>query len=198
MDEHSVLPHSLDLAVSIDEQALAIFDIILELADVDLAIRINLLRMPVARAVLEVPNDFRAVRERVTTVASQLRVAKLARVLIAIVEVDETLARHETAAKFSLIDPIVVVQHAEAVKEPIAKLTLVFQLVIRPLVDALAVEDSILELSIVSVTIRPLQEAAPVDHIRVHVPFVSVLDLRLFLASAGRLEPGHLSMAMHL
>ena len=70
-----VVPNARDLAhltgdlIRHDEHALTVLNVVEELADVHAAVRVHLLAMPIARAVLEVARDLGAVIELIRSVA---------------------------------------------------------------------------------------------------------------------------------
>ena len=105
--------------------------------------------MTITYAIFKVTDHFGPIWQRVAAIAGHLGVAELARILIAIVKVHQALAGHEPTAEFTFVDPIVVVEHTETVQVTISELAFVLELVVGPLIDTFAVEDSILELSFI-------------------------------------------------
>ena len=96
----------------------------------------------------------------------------------------------------ALVDAVVVVEDTVAVQQSISELSFVFELTVGPEIDSFAVEQCILELSLVVVAIGSLEEAPAVNDVGKHITLVSVLDL--LSGRGGLLDPGHLSMTMHL
>ena len=198
VDEHGIFPHALDALTLINEDALAILDIVLELSYVDAAIRVDLLRMSIADSIVEMANHFCPICQRVAPIACHLRVAKLPRVLVPIVERNQAFAGHKALAELAFVDPIEVVQDAETVKIAVVELTFILQLIVGPKVYSLAIEKSILKLSFIVVPIGPLEHPSSMDDIGVHVTLVCVLDGVALLVGIWSLNPSHFAVTMHL
>ena len=96
--------------MTIDEDTFSVFNIVLEFADVNFAILVDFLGMPVADAVIEVTDQLGGVKERVAAVPCHRRVNELSRVLVTIVKVDQSLTTHEAFSELAFIDSVVVVE----------------------------------------------------------------------------------------
>lgn len=83
-------------------------DVFAEFAEVSGPIRVDLLAMLVANAVVEVPNQLGALMSEVAPIPCDLTARKLSCVLVSIIEVHQTFACHHSLFEVSLVHSTLV------------------------------------------------------------------------------------------
>lgn len=158
MDELAILPNAGDSthgalrASRYLVDSFAILDVVLELTDINTAVGIDLLTVPVADAINEVSGDLRAVTERIATIAGHRRFGVLAHVAIAELVLRNDLPMEVAVLELALEDALHVGQCAISVHLSVFEFaSIVLTRLGGPLVVAHAVELSILELAFIEV-----------------------------------------------
>lgn len=115
LNELGIPPDSSDFDVATDHHSFSVLYIVEEFADIDAPIWIDLLSVFIADAIVEDTYDLRAISHIVVaSVASHLRVMKLPRVSVSIVESRDSLSLEEPESELSLEHSVGVVEYAES------------------------------------------------------------------------------------
>ena len=133
------MPDAFGLLSRLQRQyAFAVFDVLEELAKISRSIRIDLLAVLVAHAILKVTNEFGSFMVEVATVPPNSTVNELTCVLVAVVKVHDAFASHEALLEVTLIHTRVIVQSALSMEKTITELSRILKLFVAPCMGALA------------------------------------------------------------
>ena len=185
-----------------DEDAFAIFDVVLELTYVDPSISVFFLGMFVNNAIFKDPSNFCSIGQFIAPISSHIWIFELTGVFVTIVESHYAFAIHVTVGETALVDAIVIVKNSAAVHLTISVLTFVFEVAASPAIFSFSIEKTILKLTCVYIAICFRQSAPTMDNIRCHLSFVHCVNSFFTISRERlipcRLKPGQLAVAMHL
>ena len=153
MNQGCVLPNAFGDLFFVEQDTLAILNVIQELADIDTTIRVNFFGVLVANTVFEEADHLGSVLKRIATIAGDLTILKLSAVLVSVVEIDHAFAVHVPATEFTLVDAVLVVKYPVSVKESVSELALAQMSLDAPLELALSVVHTVVELAFIRVSI---------------------------------------------
>ena len=171
--------------------ALSILNIVFEFANVDAAVGVDFLTVPVDNSVLEIADDLRPVIESVTSIAGHGRLGILPDIAVAELIIGDDLTMEVAALELTLENALHVLEGPISVHLTVFELAFVVLPWLRsPLVKALAIEFSVLEFSLVKITARHGQMALAMENIREKLALVDIL-LTFEV-------PDHFSLALHL